>query len=122
MRKLLLSQQFKHTCREWTILYILSDSPVAGFYCLGGCIPCTPCQRWLVTGADLIVFSSQTPPRPIPPWTGRRRNWFRVVGALGGVHPYSLTTGFGRHRTGVVDADVAPKYPLQVQPPSATKA
>src|ERR1035437_8692134 len=44
---------------------------------------------------------------PVPAWTGRRLNLFRRAGALGDVHPEPPATGFGRHRAGIVDADVA---------------
>lgn len=49
----------------------------------------------------------KTSPRPVPPRTGRRRNRLRRDGTLGNVNPEPLATGFGRHRAGVVDADIA---------------
>jgi hypothetical protein len=49
----------------------------------------------------------KTPPRPIPPWTGRRLNGFRSAGALGNIHTEPLATGVRPFRAGVVDADVA---------------
>jgi hypothetical protein len=78
-------------------------------------------NRLLFNGNNLIwdgaafasynpIVYAETPPRPVPAWAGWRRNLFRRSGALGGVNPEPLATGFGRHRAGVVDADVAAKW------------
>ena len=49
----------------------------------------------------------ETTPRPVPAWTGRWLNLFRVAGAPDSVNPEPFATGIGRHRAGIVDADVA---------------
>src|ERR1035437_9488453 len=59
----------------------------------------------------------ETTPSPVPAWTGWRLNLRRLVGTLGHEHAEPFATGFGRHRAGLVDADVAAKCWFQVQPP-----
>src|SRR5665213_2817869 len=52
-----------------------------------------------------VIHTKASSPTTLPWLDG-----FRRAGALGNVNPKPSATGLGRHRTGIVDADVPAKY------------